>query len=271
MINCLIFTKDRACQLDLLLRSINEFFLPRLDIHILAKATNSDYEDGYDKFLNENKNFHFYWEKPNLFKNQVMGIVHRFNYDHTICFLDDDVVVNTVPYIGEAILNDKQVNALSLRMSPKINYCYAKDIGMEIPKFVEQEEYLIWDWTKQPSHLDWGYPMSLGGNIYSHYYLFSLWDKIFFDSPNYIEGYMHLERSTWHNLQACFKEQKVYNVANNLVQTVCKNRFQRKNENSPKQLNEKYLDGYHIDLKTICNKRYNSANGPARYKLIKEN
>ena len=38
-------------------------------------------------------------------------------------------------------------------------------------------------------------------------------------------------------------------------------------ENDPDSLNSAYLDGYKIDLGTICQTRYKSANGPAEYSL----
>ena len=142
---------------------------------------------------------------------------------------------------------------------------------MDVPKFETLRSGLLkWKWAKEEPSTDWGYPMSLGGNVYRHYLLMDLWEQIRFDAPNWIEGYMHMFRPIDRRpYQLCFTQQRVYNVANNLVQDVCENRFEKENNNNPELLNAKYLDGYKIDLAEIQGKEYPSANGPATYKIKK--
>ena len=51
MITSVIFSKNRACQLDLLLRSIHEN-LPRfIETYVLYCATNDDFACGYEKLI----------------------------------------------------------------------------------------------------------------------------------------------------------------------------------------------------------------------------
>jgi len=138
---------------------------------------------------------------------------------------------------------------------------------MQLPQFVEQDKYMMWNWQQYRRDLDWGYPMSMAGNIWRTEPLKELWNKIPFDAPNWIEGYMvgHAPRDKPYTVS--FKEQHVYNVANNLVQTVCKNRHSGKYP--VEELNKKFLDGYRISTETLYGKTFNSANGEAEYKLIK--
>ncbi len=277
MINCLIFTKNRACQLDLLLRSLDENFISGLDIHILAKATAAEYKKGYEKLIEKymGKIFVWHWEVEGNFKDQVMAIVNNFDHDWTVCFCDDDVVLHRVdvdPYLS-SIKHD--INALSLRMGMNITHCYPKNIDMEQPDLHIMENGLMkWNWMHCRRDLDWGYPMSLGANIYRTSWLKNVWDYIDFSAPNYIEGNMAM--LAYQNLDWCdrpfqisFTEQKVLNVDNNLVQDVCNNRYDDSKGNAIPLLNSHYLQGFTIDLDYISSKIYNSANGSAEYVLKK--
>jgi hypothetical protein len=270
MINCLIFTKNRACQLDLLLRSIDENFLPRLDIHILAKTTEEEYKEGYEFLQSKHKFKNFYWEQADNFQDQVMAIVNSFSHDWTLCFLDDDVVLHLTtvePYL-EYITEG--VNALSLRMGLNILDCYPKNVVMAQPLMeFPQNNIMKWRWIDYDRSLDWGYPMSLGGNIYRTDYIKDAWSNISFTSPNWIEGYMAISPPQNRPYQISFTEQKVLNVANNLVQDVCDNKYDAKAINDVRVLNQRFQEGYVIDLKTLSSKTYNSANSPAEYKLVK--
>ena len=275
MINCLIFTKNRAAQLDLLTRSIQQFFYTELDIHILAKATEEKFETGYKRFIEENQDYAFHWEdQQNNFHNQVMGIVDNFRGHHTVCFLDDDVFIAPVDVNLFLKFIEPDVNALSLRMSPDITHCYAKNIDQAIPKFLhldgtaEGRNILKWNWSLEDRGTDWGYPMSLGGNIYKHAYLKNLWESIPFTAPNWIEGNMALlAPREYKPYQLCFKNQKLYNVANNLVQDVCLNRYKDDPADEVATMNVRYLNGEQLDLNALIeDKHYNSANGEAEYK-----
>ena len=267
MINCLIFSRDRACQLDLLLRSIRDNFKDIRTVHVIWKYTETKYWKGYQKLFKE-------CDKPELvriqerpdFRETVMDIVKLFDKPYTIIFADDDVVIQPVNLDILRHYKD-EVNAITLRMGKHITYCYAKDIYMTLPPFVEQDGYMLWNWRLYPGHLDWGYPMSMAGNIWRTEPLKELWNKIPFDAPNWIEGHMVMHRPTDKPFTVSFKEQHVYNVANNLVQTVCKNRHSGKYP--IEELNRKFLDGYRISTETLYGKTFNSTNGEAEYKLIK--
>jgi len=269
MINCLIFTKNRACQLELLIESIYKYFDTELDIHILAKSTDWEYKKGYAHFLSRYNVKNFYDEGNDNFKNQVMAILDSFDHPWTVCFLDDDVFidyVNVTPCL-KYITDD--VNALSLRMGVHITYCYPKDRPMEQPEFTFVHNAIMkWNWSD--CELDWGYPMSLGGNIYRAKWLKDFWRSLPFTAPNWIEGYMAMNPPRQRSHQISFTRQKLYNVANNLVQDVCDNRYDRKGKNCVRHLNDEYLKGKKIDLSKIASKTYDSANGPAEYKMVRQ-
>lgn len=271
MINCLIFTKNRAMQLDLLLRSIKDNFTNKLDIYILGKTTTKQYKKGYRRLLKKHKYLKFYEETPGDFRLQVLGIMDKFKYNYTLCFVDDDVVIRAVKATkGINLLDsDPAILAFSLRMGKHIDYCYAKDQSQPLPDFVDTHGLLKWNWTVQRHDIDWGYPISVAGNIYRAGWFHLLLQTNQFDSPNMIEGMMSANRPFDQPSNICYPNQRVYNVANNLVQTVCKNRFSIDHFYDTKYLNDLYLDGYIISTETLYNKKFNCANGECEFKFIK--
>jgi len=252
------------------MESINEFFHTGLDIHILVKSTEQKYRTGYGRFLKANEGFYWYEESPNDFKDQVMAIVSRFNHPWTLCFCDDDVVVDHVDVVSFLKYITYDVNALSLRMGTHIDYCYPKDMKMVAPSFTVASELIKWRWVDYQRGLDWGYSMSLAGNIYRAEWLKDIWLQIPFTSPNLIEGLMAMRAPAHRPCQLSFSKQRVYNVANNLVQDVCANRHEGDPWMLPDVLNKQYLKGKKIDLSKIAGKVYNSANGPAIYEMINQ-
>ena len=49
MINAIIFSKDKACQLELLLKSIRRNTSNLFDIKVIYEASNSVFNQGYEK------------------------------------------------------------------------------------------------------------------------------------------------------------------------------------------------------------------------------
>jgi len=276
VINVLIFSKNRACQLDLLLRSIWDNFSMlkhNTKLHVLYKADNEEYDKAYLHLIRTlHPHLNAIWKHEEVaFKDEVMRIANRFDEPYILCFVDDDVVIkniNIVPML-QIFNRNSNINALSLRMGKHIDYCYAKDQPQRVPDFIQTKERILkWDWTK--AEHDWGYPMSLAGNIYRTEEIVELWRKLPFTSPNYMEGYMAQQApAQTRPYQMTFAFQRVYNVANNLVQTVCNNRHKDAPGDAPALLNDHYLKGYRLSTETLYNKSFNCANGEVEYILKK--
>ena len=275
MINVIVFTKDRPMQLDLLLESIQDHIItkPTPFVQILAKITSDNYRAGYEITKERYSNYTLIEEMPHQsFKGQLNKLLSGAIYPYTLCFLDDDVVINSVDMLQVFKgMKMNYINAFSLRMGKNITYCYPKAQEMVQPSFNSfSNNTMMWDWTEYNPSLDWGYPMSVGGNVYRTDDFKILCTELDYDGPNYLEGYMHIFRPTNSRpIQVSFTEQKVYNVANNLVQEVSPNRFEGNTENDVSILNAKYLDGKKIDKYRLYGRVFNSANGPAEYKIKK--
>lgn len=88
-IDCLIFSRDRACQLDLLLRSIDFYAGERFaSITVLYRASTLEYLAGYERLLRDRLDVIFPLETD--FERQVFAWLTNPHGADRICFLCDD-------------------------------------------------------------------------------------------------------------------------------------------------------------------------------------
>ena len=162
---------------------------------------------------------------------------------------------------------ERNINAFSLRMGREIDYSYATDQKLVRPLDLKEYlgNFLMWDWTKGNPREDWYYPMSVAGNIYRRDRMINLWDRIPFSNPNLLEGYMNANRDFNYPYQMSYNEMHILNVANNLVQTVCENRFDSSAKHSVGYLNSQFLKGKRLGTKNLYDKTFNSPNLPVEY------
>ena len=73
MLNIVCYSKNRACQLELLLRSMNKFWKHNHQINVLYTYTDDEYEKGYDILIDEYKNINFVLEKN--FKKDTLFLI----------------------------------------------------------------------------------------------------------------------------------------------------------------------------------------------------
>ena len=263
MISALIFSKDRPAQLHLLLTSIKERFPQVDDIYILIKSTDIQYDKGYEIVYRSDvsRGCRFFTEID--FKMQAMHILEKaIKHKYMICFCDDDIVIRQISINFTALDSwlAKGVNAFSLRMGKEITYSYAQDMDLVQPNFTQMGDYLYWNWAKGNPKEDWYYPMSVAGNIYRKDRIIELWNNLPFTNPNLIEGYMDMNRNFNYPYQMSYDKMHVLNVANNLVQDVCKNRADNNQLFSVFNLNKLFLNGKRLSTKPFYDQTFNSPN-----------
>ena len=276
MIHGLIFSKNRPMQLDLLLRSIKDHIPDLKKITVLYKE-DEEYHAGYFKVFTKTwENFDlFHMEKEvngNEFQSMVTDIVDSITEPNIVIFADDDVVINHVD-LKKIISYRKPWHAsISLSLGENCNYCYAQGYSQEIPKFKYLEDGTIiqWCWAFATPKTDWSYPMTFDGGIYKTDSFKKKIHAISFNSLNYMNGYMDMTKNWGKTYELAFKEQKVYNIAANLVQTVNNNRHAEKFSYPARELNEKFLKGYEIDTTNLYGQIFNSPNGEVEY-LFRKN
>jgi hypothetical protein len=263
-----IFSKDRACQLDSLLRSLNDRLIgSNRPVFVLFKATTDRFKEGYARLKGKKILDGMVWVEEKKFRTDFLDLLNALNNDFMVMFLVDDIVFHRRIQIEELLpFFGKRHLFISLRCSR--NYKADRQ-----PRFLRTGNFLEWRWTFRSSPRGvWNYPFSLDGNIYRKKLIADACARLDFKGPNSLERELHSLRWNlfvrWRNKAIAPTEAVLFNNPLNLVQTEGKNWHQNI---SATDLNEKYLAGFCIDNSPLYLTRPEAVHYAVRADLLKDN
>lgn len=254
MLELIIFSKDRACQLDLLLRSIKREFAEWSQARTVVLFTYSSgpLRYSYERVRCAHPEVEFVCERDltSRFKETTLSVVGE---RPLVAFLVDDDVFKEQFSLQSPELRvldeDPELLCVSLRMDPAMDYVYTQDRPMARPVFRDGN---IWDWTLADG--DWGYPMSLDGHIFRTAEIVPLLHTLEFHDPNSLEFEM-AKRPLPNPLAICFDVAKVINLPLNRVQDTAPNRHAGVDA---RRINLRFLRGERLSLRTVAGVRSRS-------------
>jgi hypothetical protein len=242
-INCVIFSKDRAMQLDACLRSIERLGPYAGPIAVVWKATTPEFGEGY-RLLDLGRRVRLIPQSDD-FRRDVMGTLDP-NSEHTVFHTDDDVFFRRSP--AAPILSD-EFAAFSFRLGHNTTYCYTLGRAQVVPGQAVDGPVIAWDWTRAKD--DFSYPMSLDGHVFQTRLLLRMLRRARFDNPNQLEEELHLRRYLAPHTMLSFRESCLVSIPANVVSPTHRNRASDDAELSPEVLNARYLVGERIDLERM--------------------
>ena len=95
MINSIIFSKDRAAQLDLLLKSIGKNAKDIFQLKVIYASSEISFEKGYEKLIDKYPEVKWMKESSN-FKEDVLSAIDNTESEYTCFFTDDDIVYRKI-------------------------------------------------------------------------------------------------------------------------------------------------------------------------------
>lgn len=225
----IIFSKNRACQLELLLRNFN---MPATVLY----TYDNEFKLGYEKLIKMYSDINFIKEVD--FKKQLTEIVKNNKEEYVMFLVDDDVMLKHFNEECEEFnrfKNNKNILCLSLRMSLLYN---------NAPEMIEN----TWEWRKCKK--DWGYPMAATSHIFRKQDILSVINNCKYDIPNILERKLR-QNIPNRLLMLCFDKPKIINIPANQVQIQCPS----KNAGvSLIKLEQKFLSGKLLSLSDIKEK-----------------
>ena len=251
----LVFSKNRGCQLELLLRSLH-FKVGHHDIRVIYTC-DPEYQPAYDKVIKLFPKIEFILEKD--LRKQVIG---NLTGKYIMFLVDDDVMINSFdedcPEFKQFQKNE-DIMCLNLRMAHSYDYDFLKEKPVPIPKFDKG----TWEWKKYRH--DWGYPWAMS-HIFRNKDILPILNSTVFAGPHTIER--SLRGKLDKPLMIGFKKAKLVNIPINRVV----GDMQRSGKYIPaSDLNNQFMRGYVIDLKSIIKaaKKTRSYFMPLDFKLTK--
>jgi hypothetical protein len=236
-----VFSKDRAMQLDACLRSIANFAPYAGSVTVIYKATTENFAAAYDAI-----------ETPEnvelLEESRFDSMVHDVLGDHayTVFHTDDDVFFRAPPPLPAP---GDDFAAVSLRLGQNTTYCYSHSAAQALPAFTDDGPLRVWDWTS--AEQDFAYPMSLNGHIFTTSLLKRLLKRARFANPNQLEEELHFRRHRAPRWMLAGAHSCVVSIPANIVSSTHKNRASADTDLSPAALNERFLRGERIDFTSM--------------------
>lgn len=246
MINIIIFSKDRAAQLDLLIRSIKQFFdaWQAFKWNVLYTCSNESFFRGYQLTMSKHPEFNYIREYD--FKKQLVGMINK-TMPCTLFFVDDNVFKRSFSvksrefrYFDE--YNDKNVLSLTLRLGLNTTQCYTQRRESTLPIFMSTDPH-TWAW-KAAEGPEWCYPMSVDGGFFHTEDILPKIENLSYQNPNTFEGIL-ANNPIDKPLMVCFDQSVVMNVPANKVQTANANEC---GSIPAGYLNDNYLQGKQLSI-----------------------
>ena len=268
----IIFSKNRACQLHLLLESLEKNYKDLFDvIFVIYTYTEKDYFNGYNKLIEKFPKVSFIVEN-NFFKD-TMKLVSESSFEYTTFMVDDNVFYRELPINRKEIFNlfknkNKPISCFSLRLGLNCNYSHPANLSYSIGNYEDVGDFIKVNINEQK--VDFAYPLSVDGHIFKSDLINSCLGSIgLFSNPNTLESKLQYLLNRIDKNMCFLKESVLVGIPNNIVNNTHNNRRGLKFYFSEKELNIKYNNGEIINLESLDFSNINGPHKEIEYKLKK--
>jgi hypothetical protein len=249
-LGCVVFSMDRALQLDGLLKS---FFLNKLGeckIVVIYRASSDGHKKSYKDVEKRYKNRVDFFEEAGSFKTTLVSVLNQLECEK-LFFLVDDIIFTENFDCSFLSTIDTSKYIFSLRMGNHLNYSYVVDKPQKLPQFINKDvEFLYWDWSQ--SEHDWAYPLSVDGHIFGVKEIRALAVQMDYKGPNSFECVLQKEKELFYKrLGMSFKKARILNNPCNKVQREVENLHGEMHQDdllliweSGKEIDVELLQGY---------------------------
>ncbi|HEY0603901.1 MAG TPA: DUF6065 family protein [Herpetosiphonaceae bacterium] len=231
----IVFSRDRAMQLDATLRS---FYLhcedaDEITLYVIYKATDRRHAAQYAQlaqmYAAESK-VRFVEEtdfRQDVLRLLATGGPHGLA-EHLLFLVDDNVFVRgfRLAEIRQALAEHPEAIGFSLRLGANITYRYTMDEAQAVPMLTAARGPIrSFDWTTAQGYFQ--YPLEVSSSVFRLDELTRLLEELPFTNPNTLEGYMaeHSARfSATSPALLCYEQSITFCNPINKVQTIYANR-----------------------------------------------
>ena len=285
-VDTILFSRDRAMQLDAALRS---FFLHCGDInfspiHIIFTTTSQQHREQYISLQKEFQDKNIRWIDEKDFFHDLLGLLWKIYYEDLpfsqkikwsflrslpvparfeypillpfnnrfILFLvDDNLFVRDflLSRLISCINQDPTTLGFSLRLGKNTEYCFPVHSKQNLPQFIKEKDALLFNWCN--AELDFAYPLEISSSIYRLNDILSAINKSKFHNPNQFEGILAAHTKIFSKTKPflfCAESSLTFCNPINRVQNVSLNRTGEWNEYKSDQLANLYDKGFRINV-----------------------
>ncbi len=230
LIHSVVFSKDRAMQLDGLLQSMSKYAPQLKSVVVIYAATTADSSRAYDVLASEQPGVLV--PETRDFRRDVVAAINQnhLNLPLTMMLVDDDLFYRPLPEF------DLEPNTtFATRLGHNCTYHYMSNSPQVVPRGL----------CGDGGGGDFDYPASLDGQVYRTSELLPLLRECRYANPN------ELEDALWRSFKARLlfaKHSCLVGIPHNSVGTYQSNRHAG---GSAAELTKLYLKGWRMDLDSM--------------------
>ena len=258
LMQTVIFSKDRPAQLELLLRSYKE--MAAYEIPEIICLSRGIYDNAY-RIVQNIYTAHWTAQGDDYSVKDALMRVIRVDIPYIMFLVDDDVFIRQWSYDDKEFrhfISDISIATLSLRLGPGLSYCYAYNTPMVQPEFNNGR----FRWQNAPG--DFGWLMSLDGNIYRTADIYNIIREVEFKTPNELEGLMMIRKDSFPPYVMTYSEPRLINIPDNRVQNIANNRCM--NLHTTDWLCYEFVSGKRISMENLRNYKAPSCHCELEYR-----
>lgn len=240
-LKCIVFSRDRAMQLDAFLASV-ERHVPALydEVVVLYRATAERHAVAYSVLREERRAVT--WIEESSFRDDLLALRGR---ERQVAFhTDDDVFFAPVQSFE---LRDDEV-CFTLRLGLNTTYCYPLDLTEQLSEPRVEEDRVSWDWRLQGPGA-YSYPLALNGHVFRAREAHEWLESVAYSNPNELESALQALDEKIESRMASFLHSVVVSIPANIVNETFPNRHAGGNDVG--ELNGRFLDGERIDTEAM--------------------
>lgn len=278
MVQIIVFSFNRAMQLDYLLISIfARFKSPEYKIAIIYH-TSGDHDLGYKKLIEKYKNidnilflerkyqkvgllsyYATFHDKKNIKRFIKYNLLHYKKIDNFKKLLESVLKSTVCEYVlfntdDGYFFDDVNItpNILNLIKSNSLNTSYRLYVGEnieEFPKYLQRvnDDFYTWDYYEHAKFSHWTFPFAVDGTVYHTKSILSILRKVYYYSPLTLEN---------HTVEYVIKNKLLKRglspITSKLIGTLLNNvSLESSNPTiniNTDYLNNKFLDGFELEL-----------------------
>ena len=260
----IVFSKDRPMQLDALLRSYRNHVSGPAPLLVVYAASSNVFAEAYQEVvgIHAQDGCQFIREGISGTFQQILRDLLANISTPTVFFLVDDIVfLRRIDLQAFCSLASNEC-VPSMRLGRNISYSYTRQRHQRQPhlrairdsqsgnlsqKTQVGDHLLAWRWRE--GSIDWGYPLSLDGNVFQTSAIAQLVSGATFTSPNTLEADLQGSTSQFRRAWGvCFATSRIVNLPINRVQNDVDNLHGSVHQDD---LLQQWLEGYALNIQSI--------------------
>ncbi len=275
----IIYTCNRAMQLDLLLRSMERFIkgYDPAKVRVFYRIPDEKLIDpgyghypGYGEITKRFRGLQ--WVRQNPFKQQLKRLANEIKSKYVLGLCDDYVFINPldidIPYvIGDSSPEPLLRKCVNLWLTPGMDFCFSQDRKMETARhYYKNTDCFWWDWTQlKDKKSDWAYPHNVAGHIYRTDYFRQMlrWSRLMSIRVSRARGLhsvnwrglntLEMAMNRWRRkstpyMAGLFKQTLQHIAVNTAQNEYMFNQVGKKTDQTQDALAKLYLNGFQIRL-----------------------